>query len=70
MLEEHIGRPERTFCGAPVYKWYGKDMILWRTVKTRANSVNYFTNGIFSKEYFIVEGYKKESCRMAKNISA
>jgi MoaA/NifB/PqqE/SkfB family radical SAM enzyme len=31
----------------------------WRTVETNVNSINYFTNGVISDEYFIVEGYLK-----------
>ena len=29
--------------------------------KTEINSYNYFTNGIISTNYFIVEGYKKNN---------
>ena len=31
----------------------------WRTVETSINSINYFTNGVLSDEYFVVEGYLK-----------
>lgn len=31
----------------------------WRTVETSVNSINYFTNGVLSDEYFIIEGYLK-----------
>ncbi len=44
---------------APIYNIYGKDIIFWRTIETTANSLNYFTDGIISDEYFIVEGYLK-----------
>lgn len=33
----------------------------WRTVETSVNSINYFTDGTISDEYFIVEGYLKEN---------
>lgn len=36
------------------------EVVFWRTVKTTTNSFNYFTDGTFSKEYFIVEGYANE----------
>jgi molybdenum cofactor biosynthesis enzyme MoaA len=45
------------FCLAPIYSCYGKDVVFWRTVETSANSLNYFTDGTCSDEYFVVEGY-------------
>lgn len=48
-----------TFSGAPVYAYKGKEISFWRTVETTTNSINYFTNGVISDEYFIVEGYLK-----------
>lgn len=38
---------------------FGKPCYFWRTVETSANSLNYFTDGVVSDEYFIVEGYLK-----------
>ena len=49
----------RNFAGAEIISLFGKDVVLWRTVKTRANSFNYYTDGIFTDEYFIIEGYLK-----------
>ena len=37
----------------------GKEINFWRTVETSCNSLNYFTDGTCSNEYFIVEGYLK-----------
>jgi len=37
----------------------GMPIYFWRTVETNINSINYFTNGILSNEYFVVEGYLK-----------
>ena len=37
----------------------GKELVFWRTVETSVNSLNYFTDGTISDEYFIVEGYLK-----------
>lgn len=37
----------------------GKEVNFWRTVETSVNSLNYFTDGVCSDEYFIVEGYLK-----------
>jgi len=44
---------------AEQYKMYGKEVNFWRTVETTCNSLNYFTDGTCSNEYFIVEGYLK-----------
>ena len=34
-------------------------VVFWRTTKTSVNSMNYFTDGTISDNYFIVEGYLK-----------
>lgn len=47
------------YCGAPIYTYKGIDVVFWRTVETTANSLNYFTDGTISDEYFVVEGYLK-----------
>lgn len=36
-----------------------KEVNFWRTIETSVNSLNYFTDGTCSDEYFIVEGYLK-----------
>ena len=41
------------------YMIYGKEVNFWRTVETSVNSLNYFTDGTCSDEYFVVEGYLK-----------
>jgi molybdenum cofactor biosynthesis enzyme MoaA len=51
---------------APVYDYRGKDIVFWRTVETSANSLNYFTDGTCSDEYFVVEGYLKNMERSEK----
>jgi len=48
---------------AEQYKLYGKEVNFWRTVETTCNSLNYFTDGTCSNEYFIVEGYLKNYSR-------
>ena len=50
----------RDFYTASIYDVYGIEVCLWKTVATTINSYNYFTDGIISTDYFIVEGYKKE----------
>ena len=44
---------------AEIFNVYGKDVSFWSTVETSVNSLNYFTDGVCSDEYFIVEGYLK-----------
>ena len=51
--------PYEWFEKSKVYSIFGKKVSLWRTVGTSVNSVNFFTNGICSSEYFIIEGYEK-----------
>lgn len=46
-----------TFYGAERYEIFGKEVCFWATVETEANSFNYFTDGVISDEYFIIEGY-------------
>lgn len=52
---EQIGE----FYKAQQFSIFNKEVIFWRTVETSINSINYFTDGVFSEEYFIVEGYLK-----------
>ncbi|MBI2547551.1 MAG: hypothetical protein HYW23_03845 [Candidatus Aenigmarchaeota archaeon] len=47
------------FHRAQQFKLFGKEVVFWRTVETSVNSLNYFTDGTCSDEYFIVEGYLK-----------
>lgn len=49
------------FYTAPIYNLYGKEVCFWRTVKTSIDSINYFTDGTISDEYFVIEGYMRES---------
>ena len=53
----------RDYYTASIYDIYGIEVCLWRTVATTINSYNYFTDGIISTNYFVVEGYKRESKR-------
>ena len=52
---------------AQQYEIFGKEVNFWRTVETSVNSLNYFTDGTCSGEYFIVEGYLKN--RVKENSS-
>ena len=49
----------RFVADAEEYEIYGKKVNFWRTVKTSANSMNYFTDGTISDLYFVIEGYLK-----------
>lgn len=59
--EEHKADRISDFYLAQRYMLYGKEVNFWRTVETSVNSLNYFTDGTCSDEYFIVEGYLKYS---------
>jgi molybdenum cofactor biosynthesis enzyme MoaA len=50
----------KSFETANVYEIYGKEVSFWRTVGTTVNSINYFSNGILSDDYFVIEGYSLE----------
>lgn len=47
------------FYHAQQYNMYGLQVNFWRTVQTSVNSINYFTDGTLSDNYFVVEGYKQ-----------
>jgi MoaA/NifB/PqqE/SkfB family radical SAM enzyme len=51
---------------AEQYNLNGKEVNFWRTVETSCNSLNYFTDGTCSNEYFIVEGYLKNLNKFEK----
>lgn len=56
-VRAHFEKVDTIFGNAEVYRIFGHDVNFWRTTQTTANSVNYFTDGTISDEYFIVEGY-------------
>lgn len=58
---EHTKDRISDFYLAQRYMLYGKEVNFWRTVETSVNSLNYFTDGTCSDEYFIVEGYLKNN---------
>lgn len=45
--------------GADIFNLFGKEISFWRTIQTDVNSYNYYTDGVFSDSYFIIEGYLK-----------
>jgi len=47
------------YYGAPQHQIEGVVVTFWRTVQTQISSFNYFTDGTVSKDYFVVEGYRK-----------
>lgn len=49
------------FYGAEIFHMYGKEVCFWRTVKTSIDSFNYYTDGTYSTEYFVIEGYMREA---------
>lgn len=50
---------KKSYENANIYELGGVDVVLWKTVDTTANSMNYFTNGVISDEYYIIKGYEK-----------
>jgi molybdenum cofactor biosynthesis enzyme MoaA len=62
LVSEYIHQecePTGKLYDADVFEIMGKEVVLWPTVSTSINSYNYFTDGIISKEYFVIEGYLK-----------
>lgn len=61
-LMETIGKtfPKvREFKGYPVYNIHGKDVSFWDPLQVSVNSLNYFSDGTISSDYFVTEGYSK-----------
>lgn len=50
----------KSFESANCYNIFGKEVSFWRTVGTTVNSINYFSNGVLSDDYFVIEGYSIE----------
>ena len=57
---EYAAKHEETrkFYGAPCYNIHGKEVVFWRTVKTSIGSFNYYTDGSYTDDYFVIEGYQ------------
>lgn len=51
---------------SPILDIYGVKTSFWRTVETSVNSLNYFSNGVISDWYFIIEGYLKNRAEYLK----
>lgn len=51
----------KKFYTSSSYEIFGKEVSLWKTVETTINSYNYFTDGVISDNYFIVEGYNNKN---------
>ncbi|MNB89792.1 molybdenum cofactor biosynthesis protein A [compost metagenome] len=47
------------FHGAMIYEIYGTKVSFWRNWNTNINSMNYFSDGTISEDYFIIDGYLK-----------
>lgn len=61
----------REFYNAPCYTLeseYGeKEVVFWRTVKTSIGSFNYYTDGSYTDDYFVIEGYQNNGINYPKN---
>lgn len=63
-LEKRVAQEHETckiFETAKSYKIHGKEVNFWRTVATTVNSLNYFTDGTLSDNYFVIEGYSDQN---------
>jgi molybdenum cofactor biosynthesis enzyme MoaA len=54
------------FYNAEIFSIHGKEVCFWRTVKTNIESYNYYTDGTINDEYFVIEGYMRESANYPK----
>lgn len=63
IMKTHFSQKGKIYQSAEKYIINDIDVVLWRTTETSVNSMNYFTNGVISKEYFIIEGYEKALIR-------
>lgn len=59
-IQEQYPCEETLWDSAQVYRIHGMPVCCWQTTATSINSFNYFTDGVVSTEYFIVEGYIKQ----------
>lgn len=51
--------PTRQFYTADCFDIFGKEVVFWRTVKTSIGSFNYYTDGSYTDDYFVIEGYMR-----------
>jgi len=56
-------RIDKLWGDADVFDVFNTTCVFWRTIKTTVNSLNYFSDGTISNEYFIIEGYLKNQRR-------
>jgi molybdenum cofactor biosynthesis enzyme MoaA len=56
----------RYFYNAECFQINGKEVVFWRTVKTTIDSYNYYTDGTINDEYFVIEGYMRDSANYPK----
>lgn len=54
------------FYSAEIFRLYNKDVCFWRTTKTSIDSFNYYTDGTINDEYFVIEGYMRDSASYPK----
>jgi molybdenum cofactor biosynthesis enzyme MoaA len=55
------------FYSAEMFRLYNIDVCFWRTMKTTIDSFNYYTDGTINDEYFVIEGYMRDSASYPKN---
>lgn len=58
-IEDTLPRKSE-FETAPIYTANGVEVCVWRPLRITVNSLNYFTNGKISDNYFVIEGWKEK----------
>lgn len=58
----------REYYTSKIYNIGNVEVSMWKTIDTTINSYNYFTDGVISDNYFIVEGYDRRESVWKKDL--
>lgn len=58
----------REYYTSKIYNICNVEVSMWKTIDTTINSYNYFTDGVISDNYFIVEGYDRREKVWKKDL--
>lgn len=59
----------REYYTSKIYNISNVEVSMWKTIDTTINSYNYFTDGVISDNYFIVEGYDGREKEWKKSLA-
>lgn len=59
---------KREYYTSKIYNIGNVEVSMWKTIDTTINSYNYFTDGVISDNYFIVEGYDRREKEKLKKL--